>query len=146
MTERYHDQAPPGLAAAPGYSQVVSASGRLVFVAGQVALDEEGTVVGHGDVVRQAEQVFANLERALDAAGASFSDVVKLNYYFIDISALPAVRLVRDRYVDRARPPASTAVEVTGLARPEFLIEIEAQAIIDVAGEAGLPHGPPPAE
>jgi enamine deaminase RidA (YjgF/YER057c/UK114 family) len=131
MTERYHDQAPPGLARAPGYSQVVSASGRLVFVAGQVALNEEGAVVGQGDVVRQAEQVFENLGHALAAAGASFSDVVKLNYYFIDISALPAVRLVRDRHVDPARPPASTAIEVTGLARPEFLIEIEAQAIVE---------------
>src|ERR1700730_11756582 len=146
MTERYHDQAPPGLATAPGYSQVVSASGRLVFVAGQVALDEEGTVVGHGDVVRQAEQVFQNLERALDAAGASFSDVVKLNYYFIDISALPAVRLVRDRYVDTARPPASTAVEGPGLRRPAFLIQVEAHATVEGGGESAPFRVPPPAE
>jgi enamine deaminase RidA (YjgF/YER057c/UK114 family) len=131
MTDKYHDRAPRGLAPAPGYSHVVSAAGRLVFVAGQVALDEQGALVGPGDVARQAEQVFANIGLALEAAGASFADVVKLGYYLVDIGALPAVRLVRDRYVDTTRPPASTAVEVRSLFRPEFLIEVEAVAIVE---------------
>ena len=122
--------APPGLAPAPGYSHVATGSGRLVVVAGQVALDEQGNLVGAGDTARQAEQVFENIGRALGAAGAGFKDVVKLNYYLVEISTLPAVRLVRDRYVDTARPPASTAVEVKSLFRPEFLIEIEALAIV----------------
>ncbi len=129
MTDTYHDQAPPGLAPAPGYSHVVSGTGRLVVVAGQVALDENGAVA-EGDMAQQAEQVFRNIGLALRAAGASFGEVVKLNYYLTDIGALPAVRQVRDRYVDTANPPASTAVEVRSLARPEFLIEVEALAIV----------------
>jgi enamine deaminase RidA (YjgF/YER057c/UK114 family) len=129
MTDTYHDQVPPGLAPAPGYSHVVSGTGRLVVVAGQVALDEHGAVA-EGDMAQQAEQVFRNIGLALRAAGASFGEVVKLNYYLTDIGALPAVRQVRDRYVDTANPPASTAVEVRSLARPEFLIEVEALAIV----------------
>jgi len=130
MSDNKHDMSPPGLAPAPGYSHVATGSGRLVAVAGQVALDEQGKLVGAGDTVLQAEQVFKNLGLALSSAGASFADVVKLNYYLVDISALPAVRAVRDRYVDTSRPPASTAVEVKGLFRPEYLIEIEALAIV----------------
>jgi enamine deaminase RidA (YjgF/YER057c/UK114 family) len=126
-----HDQAPPGLSPASGYSHVVSGAGRLVFVSGQVALDERGTVVAPGDLAGQADQVFRNIGHALTAAGASFGDVVKLNLYVTDITALPAVRQVRDRYVDTTHPPASTAVEVSGLARPEFLIEIDALAIVN---------------
>jgi enamine deaminase RidA (YjgF/YER057c/UK114 family) len=122
--------APPGLVAAPGYSQVVSGGGRLVIVAGQVAMDEQGQLVGPGDVARQAEQAFHNIGLALQAAGASFRDVVKLNYYLTDISSLPAIRPVRDRHVDTANPPAATAVEVKGLFRPEYLIEVEALALV----------------
>jgi enamine deaminase RidA (YjgF/YER057c/UK114 family) len=130
MSENKHDMSPPGLAPAPGYSHVASGSGRLVMVSGQVALDEQGHLVGGGDTVLQAEQVFKNIGLALSAGGATFADVVKLNYYLVDISALPGVRVVRDRHVDTARPPASTAVEVKSLFRPEFLIEIEALAIV----------------
>jgi enamine deaminase RidA (YjgF/YER057c/UK114 family) len=130
-TARYHDQAPSGLNRAPGYSQVVSSgAGRTVFVAGQTALDEQGAIVGPGDVTQQAEQVFRNIELALRAAGASFGDVVKLTYYFLDIASLPSVRPVRDRYVDTANPPAATAVEVTRLFMPGLLIEVDAVAIV----------------
>jgi len=73
--------------------------------------------------------LIANLSRALAAAGASFADVVKLNYYVTDISQLPVARAVRDEYVDTARPPASTAVQVSALAMPGLEIEIEAYAI-----------------
>src|SRR5207302_842699 len=113
------------------YSHVASGSGRLVYVAGQVALDEQGKLVGPGDVEAQAQQVFTNLGHALRAAGATFEDVVKLNYYLTDVSNLVAVRTVRDRHVDTENPPASTLVEVKGLFRPEFLIEVEAVAIVD---------------
>ena len=126
-----HDQAPPGLAPASGYSHVVSGTGRLVFVAGQVALDEQGTVVGPGDLAQQADQVLRNIGHALRAAGASFGDVVKLTTYLTEIAALPTVRQVRDRYLDMTHPPASTAVQVSGLVRPEFLIEIDALAIVN---------------
>jgi enamine deaminase RidA (YjgF/YER057c/UK114 family) len=123
-----HFRAPEGLAPA-GYSHAVTGRGRWVATAGQVALDEAGKLVGPGDFEAQARQVFANLGRALAAAGASFADVIKLNYYLTDISLLPVVRTIRDEYVDTARPPASTAVQVSALAMPELLIEIEAWAI-----------------
>jgi enamine deaminase RidA (YjgF/YER057c/UK114 family) len=109
----------------------VTGRGRWVATAGQVALDDAGKLVGAGDFEAQARQVFANLGRALAAAGASFADVVKLNYYVTDISQLPVARGVRDEYVDTARPPASTAVQVSALAMPGLEIEIEAWAICD---------------
>jgi enamine deaminase RidA (YjgF/YER057c/UK114 family) len=126
-----HYRAPDGLAPGPGYSHAVTGRGRWVATAGQVALDESGKLVGAGDLEAQARQVFANLGRALAAAGASFADVIKLNFYLTDIAQLPLVRPVRDEYVDTARPPASTAVQVTALAMPELMIEIEAWAICE---------------
>jgi enamine deaminase RidA (YjgF/YER057c/UK114 family) len=130
MSRNIHTAAPPGLAPGPGYSQVVTGTGRMVFVAGQVALDEQGAMVGAADIVLQTEQVFKNLSLALAAAGASFRDVVKVNWFVLDTSQLTAMRQVRDRYVDTANPPASTLVVVKALARPEFLVEIEAAAIV----------------
>jgi enamine deaminase RidA (YjgF/YER057c/UK114 family) len=119
-----------GLAPGNGYSPLVVAEGRLVVISGQVALDAGGRVVGEGDITAQAHQVFGNLERCLKAAGASFADVVRLGYYVTSITDLPAVRVVRDTYIDVARPPASTAVEVSALIRPELLLEVEAYAVI----------------
>ncbi len=129
MSALQHFRAPDGLAPGPGYSHAVTGRGRWVATAGQVALDDAGKLVGAGDLEAQARQVFANLDRALAAAGASFADVIKLNYYLTDITLLPAVRAVRDEYVDTARPPASTAVQVSALAMPGLMIEIEAWAI-----------------
>ena len=125
-----HHVAPEGMAAATGYSHVVAGSGRMVAIAGQVAVDAAGNIVGKGDARTQTEQVFENLQRALECVGASFADVMKLNYFCTDTAILPVVREVRDRYVDPSRPPASTAVQVGALFRPEFLIEVEALAVI----------------
>ena len=121
--------APPGLAPGFGYSHVVTASGRLIAVSGQVALDEAGHLVGRGDPEAQARQVFENLRRCLVAADATFADVVKFTFYLTDLAVLPAVRAVRDEYVDAARPPASSAVQVAGLVLPDLLIEIDAFAV-----------------
>jgi enamine deaminase RidA (YjgF/YER057c/UK114 family) len=129
MTQMEHHVAPAGLAAGNGYSHVVAATGRVVAIAGQVALDAEGAVVGKGDPRAQAEQVFANLGRALAAAGASFADVIKLNFYLTDLAILPVVREVRDRHIDTARPPASTAVQVVSLVFPDLLLEVDALAV-----------------
>jgi enamine deaminase RidA (YjgF/YER057c/UK114 family) len=128
---REHHRAPAGLAPGNGYSHAVVATGRLVAIAGQVAMDEQGELVGEGDAAAQAERVFENLRLALAAAGASFADVVKFGVFTTDISILPAVREVRDRYVDTANPPASTAVQVGALFRPGYLLEIEALAVVD---------------
>ena len=113
-----------------GYSHAVSARGRLVAIAGQVAMDEHGELVGPDDQAAQTERVFENLGLALAAAGATFADVIKFGLFVTDMSILPVVREVRDRHIDRAQPPASTAVQVGALFRPEYLVEIEALAVI----------------
>ena len=115
----------------PGYSQAVEIKrGRIVYVAGQVAMDRAGKVVGEGDMRAQAQQTFENLKAALEASGAKFENVVKLNYYVTDLAQLPAVREVRDKFVNAANPPASTAVEIKRLVREPFLIEVEAVAVV----------------
>ena len=117
---------PETLAPTAGFSQVAKVTGgQTIYVAGQVALDAQRNVVGRGDFRAQAEQVFANIQAALAAAGADFSYVVKLNIYVLDMANLPALREVRDRYVNTETPPASTLVEVRALAQEEFLLEVE---------------------
>ncbi|HKX26782.1 MAG TPA: RidA family protein [Blastocatellia bacterium] len=115
-----------------GYSHVVEVrGGRTLYIAGQIAVGADGKIVGEGDVRAQLKQVFANLETRLREAGASFKDVVKLNYYLLDASAVPALREMRDNYIDKEAPPASTLVVVKQLARPEYLCEIEAIAVVN---------------
>ncbi|HKW25439.1 MAG TPA: RidA family protein [Terriglobales bacterium] len=116
-----------------GYSQLATVtSGTIVFVSGQVALDKSGNLVGKDDFRAQVQQVFENLKGAIEAAGGTFDDVVKLNSYLVDLSPsnLAAFREVRDKYVNVKNPPASTAVQVQGLFRAEFLVEIEAVAVV----------------
>lgn len=115
-----------------GYSHAVAGTGRFVAIAGQVAMDENGELVGPNDPQAQAERVFANLELALASAGATFKDVIKFGVFVTDISILPAVREVRNRYLDTERPPASTAVQVSALFRPGYMIEVEALAVVQV--------------
>jgi enamine deaminase RidA (YjgF/YER057c/UK114 family) len=121
---------PPGLAKPTGYTHVVVASDRrTVYIAGQVAYDSSGKMVGGEDFRAQAEQVFANLGRALKSVGGSFDDLVKTTTMITDRKNLPVLREVRNRYLDRERPPASTLI-VAGLVRPELLLEIEAVAVL----------------
>ena len=130
MTQPNHIEflAPAGLAAA-GYTPVVKATGgQTVYLSGQVALDAAGNIVGQGDFRAQAQQVFENLKTALAAAGADFSHVVKLNLFLLDRANLGALREIRDQYINTATPPASTLLIVQGLARAEFLLEVEAIA------------------
>jgi enamine deaminase RidA (YjgF/YER057c/UK114 family) len=114
-----------------GYSHVAQIhSGRPVFIAGQVALDASGKVIGRDDFRAQARQVFENLNAAIEAAGGQFKDIIKLNVYVVDIGQLPQYREVRDLFVDIKNPPASTAVQVAALFRAEFLIEAEAVGVV----------------
>jgi reactive intermediate/imine deaminase len=123
---------PEALSAPVGpYAHVVTAppGGRLVFCAGAVAFDAEGEVVGEGDIVAQTRQVMENLSAALEAAGATFADVVKVTNYVTDASQWPQVLPVRAEYIPEPFP-ASTFVEVSALMFPELLIEIEAVAVV----------------
>jgi 2-iminobutanoate/2-iminopropanoate deaminase len=122
---------PPTLSKPTGYTHVVEVTGpnRTIYISGQIAYDKDGRLIGPGDMKGQAEQVFKNLETALTAAGAKFSDVVKMNSYITDMSKVQAVRDVRAKYFSETAP-ASTFVEVKGLVRPELLLEIEVVAVV----------------
>jgi len=121
---------PPAMPRPVGYTQVVEVTGgRTVYVSGQVALDAENRLVGEGDFAVQARQCFENVRRALAASGLGFGHVVKLGLYVTDVAHLATLRAVRDEFVDPARPPASTLVQVAALFRPECLVEVEAIAV-----------------
>jgi len=124
---------PDTIAKPVGYTHVVEPAGpgRIIFISGQLGLDLDGKIVGApGDFRTQAEQTFVNLKNALAAVGAGFEHVVKLNNYFTDIAHIGTFREVRDRFIDTAAPPASTAVAIVALARPGALIEVEAIAVV----------------
>ena len=123
---------PPTMPAPFGYSQVVETGpGRTIHLAGQVAMNQAGEIVGEGDLGAQAEQIFVNRAAGLAAAGATFRDVVKLTIYVTSVAELPAFRRARDRHVNTESPPASTLVQVAGLALPGLLIEIDATAVVE---------------
>lgn len=97
---------------------------------GHVANYSSGSLVGRGDFAAQTEQVFKNIKAALASVGATYEHVAKLTIFVVDISQLPVLRKIRDQYVNVANPPASSLVQVKGLVRDEFLIEIEAVAVV----------------
>jgi enamine deaminase RidA (YjgF/YER057c/UK114 family) len=125
-----HHVRPEGLPPVNGYSHAVSFSGPMVAVSGQVPMDALGQVVGVGDPETQTRQVFTNLAIALAAAGSDLSRVVKLTFFLTDLADLPVVRRVRDEFIGRDAPPASSLVQVSGLVHPDFRVEIEALAVI----------------
>ena len=125
---------PPGLGMPPGYSQVVDVrASRMIFIAGQTALDRDGELVGRNDFAAQADQVFRNLSVALRSVGCTASNLVKLTVFLRDMDHLAAYRDARNRFFATVTPPAApavTLVEVSKLYGPEFLIEIEAVAAV----------------
>lgn len=125
---------PDKLPASTGYSQIAEITGgKLVFIAGQVPRNAANELVRPGDFRAQLEQVFTNLDIAVRGAGGTFADIVKLNYYCaasIEPSQQGAIVEVRDRFVNTQAPPLSTFVFVSRLVRPDWLIEIEAVAVL----------------
>lgn len=123
---------PPELGTPPGYSQVVEVrASRIIFIAGQTALDRDGNVVGQGNFAAQAAQVFDNLAIALNAADCTPAHLVKMTVFLTDMNNLTAYREARNRFFAKVTPPAApavTLVEVSKLYGPHFLIEIEAIA------------------
>ena len=117
-----------------GFSQVVIASGRkMVFVSGQTAWDARKNIVGGDSVLDQARQALRNLETAMEAAGGTLKDIVALRIYIVDYQAESgtAVGTALREFFASKNPPASTWIGVSALAVPEFLIEIEATAVLD---------------
>jgi len=124
---------PKTLAPPPGYTYVVETSGpgRTVYIAGQLGLDLDNKLVGAaGDFRAQCTRAFENLGAALASVGAGFGDVVKINNYLVDMTHIGIFREVRDAILDTKRPPASTTVAISQLARPGALFEIEAIAVL----------------
>jgi enamine deaminase RidA (YjgF/YER057c/UK114 family) len=123
---------PPELGTPPGYSQVVDVrAGRIIFIAGQTAVDRDGNVVGKNDFAAQATQVFRNLAIALEAAGCTAANLVKLTVFLTDMDNLSSYREARNGFFASVTPPAApavTLVEVVKLYGPDFMIEIEAIA------------------
>ena len=117
-----------------GFSQMVIASGRkMVFVSGQTAWDARKNIVGGDSVLEQARQAFRNLEKAMEAAGGTLKDIVALRIYVVDYQAESgtAVGTAIREFFSPENPPASTWIGISALAVPEFLIEIEATAVLD---------------
>jgi enamine deaminase RidA (YjgF/YER057c/UK114 family) len=125
---------PPELGTPPGYSQIVEVSGsRLIFIAGQTAVDADGHVVGKYDFSAQTDQVFRNLGVALQASGCTAANLVKLTVFLTDMENLARYREARNRFFASVTPPAApavTLVEVSKLYGADFKIEIEAIAAI----------------
>jgi enamine deaminase RidA (YjgF/YER057c/UK114 family) len=117
------------------YSHIAKVNkGTIVYLSGQPPLDAAGTLVGKGDFEAQVEQVFHNLKLAVEAAGGTMADIVKLNYYVVadvDRTIVPKLRPIRDRYINVENPPAATFLFVAWLGREGWLIEIDAVAAID---------------
>lgn len=117
-----------------GFAQVVVSEGkRMVHLSGQVAWGAERTIVGVGDFAAQVDEAFKNVQRAMQAAGGSLADVVSLRIYIVQahMAENAAVRDALLRYFPGDAPPASTWIGVAGLAHADFLVEIEAFAVLD---------------
>ncbi len=116
-----------------GFTQVVSVRGEnLIFVSGQVAIDQAGRLVGRGDIGAQTHQVLKNIDVALQAASASLEDVVKLTIYVVDYKPSDRAKILdaRQQYFTNEQLPASTLVGIQALAADGYLIEIEAIAVV----------------
>ncbi len=117
----------------PAYSQVVAVTGkaRTVYVGGQNAVDASGKIVGKGDIRAQAEQVFKNLEIALASGGAKLEHVIKWNIYIVQGQPIqPGFEVFKRLWGNRPNPPLITGLFVSGLANPDFLMEMDAIAVI----------------
>ena len=117
----------PHLPEPPGFTHIVTSSpGKTVYLSGQGGFGEDGELPD--DFITQAENTFKNLQKCLETAGATFNDVVKMNYYLVDINDLAELRGIRSRYVNMDTPPASTLVQAPLIG--DLLIEIDAIAVV----------------
>ena len=110
---------------------VVTGSAKTIYIGGQDAVDGSGNIVGKGDLKAQAEQVFKNLEAALSAAGAGLEHVIKWNLYIVQGQPIqPGLEVFQRVWGRRPNPPTITGLFVAGLAHPDFLLEMDAIAVV----------------
>ena len=120
---------PPGVHTPQANYSHVTRVGNILYISGQLGLDLDGALVGPGDAAAQAEQCYRNIQAIVQHFGGSMDDIVKITQYITDLAYRPLVAGPRDRYLGTPGP-ASTLVVVKGLAAPEYLVEIEALAIL----------------
>lgn len=124
---------PDGLVAGNGWSHIVSGNGMPAFISGQVSVDQQGSVIGIGDMEAQIRQVYHNLELCLKYLNTDWQHVAKITYYATDITiALPLMRRIREEIMPPTMRASNTFVEVSALAHPDLLFEAEAFALIDL--------------
>jgi reactive intermediate/imine deaminase len=124
---------PPTVSKPTGYSHAAEidlGKSKMLILSGQVALDAEGKIVGENNFEQQTEQVFKNIKAIVEDSGGTMNDLVKITIYLRDISTIVKFREIRNKYLNVNNPPASTLVEISDLARDEFLLEVEATAVI----------------
>ena len=124
---------PDGLSKNPVFTQVVTVTGpaKTIYIGGQDAVDASGTIVGKGDLKAQTEQVFQNVQTALEACGAGLEHVIKWNIYIVQGQPLrPGFEVAQQVWGQRPNPPAISVMFVAGLANPDFLVEMDAIAVI----------------
>ena len=124
---------PDVLSKNPAFTNVISVTGNVktIYIGGQDAVDASGTIVGKGNIKQQTEQVFSNLQAALKAGGAELENVIKWNIYIVQGQPIqPAFEVFQNVWGRRPNPPAITVMFVFGLANPEFLVEMDAIAVV----------------
>ena len=124
---------PDTLARNPAFTQAVVVTGavKTIYIGGQDAVDAAGSIIGKGDIKAQVEQVMHNLQAALAAAGAGIEHVIKWNVYLVQGQPLqPGFEVFQRVWGRRPNPPTISGVMVVGLAHPDFLLEIEAVAVV----------------
>ena len=124
---------PEGLNKNPAFTNVVVVTGlaKTIYIGGQDAIDGSGNIIGKGDIKRQTEQVLSNLEAAVRAAGGGIENIVKWNLYLVQGQSLrQGFEAFQKFWGDRPNPPAITTAIVSALANPEFLIEMDAVAVV----------------
>ena|SRR5918993_4195511 len=116
-----------------GYSDAVVidlGNCQMIILSGQVPLDSKGNLVGKGDLSKQTEQVFLNIQNIIVGLGGTMDNVIKLGVYMTDVSLIQNFREIRNKFINNKNPPTSTLVQVNKLFRDDVLIEIEATAVI----------------
>jgi enamine deaminase RidA (YjgF/YER057c/UK114 family) len=124
---------PDDMSKNPAFTQVVTVTGpaKTIYIGGQDAVDASGAIVGKGDIKVQAEQVFKNLQTALTASGAGLEHVIKWSIYIVQGQPLrPGFEVSQRIWGGRPNPPAITVMFVAGLANPDFLVEVDAIAVV----------------
>jgi len=125
---------PDGLMKSPAFSQAVitEGSGKTIYIGGQNAVNEKGETIGKGDIAAQTEKIMQNIELLLKACGGSFTDIIKMTIFITQGQDVRKAFEASQKYMPKTdSPPIVTALFVAGMGNPDYLLEIEAIAVIN---------------